>query len=80
MELHSPRPCNIHLLAHDHPGEYYEYGLIHPFFDWVTPPYLNSPCDPLDDEGYIHVPQGDGFGWDINYDYIKEHLVVRKQA
>jgi hypothetical protein len=56
------------------PGEYYEYGLIHPFLDWATPPYLNSPCDKFEN-GYILVPQEEGMGWDINYGYIKDSLI-----
>ena len=75
LEIHSPGPCNIHLIAAmSIPGEYYEYGLIHPFLDWAVPPYLNSPCDKFEN-GYILVPQGDGMGWDINYDYIKDNLI-----
>ena len=27
------------------------------------------------DEGYVHVPQGPGLGWDINFDYIRSHMV-----
>jgi L-alanine-DL-glutamate epimerase-like enolase superfamily enzyme len=79
VEIHSPGPCNIHLLAAmTTPGEYYEYGLIHPFFDWACPPWLNRRIDELDDEGNILVPQGPGMGWDVNYDYIREHLIASK--
>ena len=79
LEIHSPGPCNIHLLAAMiTPGEYYEYGLVHPFFDWVTPPFLNTPIDQLDDEGNILVPQTPGMGWDVNYDYIRDNLVESK--
>lgn len=79
LEIHSPGPCNIHLLAAMiTPGEYYEYGLIHPFFDWATPPWLNRSIDELDGEGNILVPQTPGMGWDINYDYIKDHLIASK--
>ena len=75
LEVHSPGPANIHLIASmSIPGEYYEYGLIHPFLDWVTPPFLNSMVDEFKD-GFIQVPQGDGMGWDINYDYIKDNLI-----
>ena len=79
LELHSPGPCNIHLLAAmTIPGEYYEYGLVHPFFDWATPPWLNSSIDQLDGEGYILVPQSPGMGWDINFDYINDNMILSK--
>ena len=75
LEIHSPGPCNLQLIAAmSIPGEYYEYGLIHPFLDWVTPPFLNSPCDKLEN-GYVLLPEGEGMGWDINYDYIKANLI-----
>jgi len=79
LEVHSPGPANIHLLASTVvQGEFYEYGLIHPFFDWATPPYLNSAVDEYDGEGNILVPQGPGMGWDINHDYIRDNLIVSK--
>lgn len=76
LEIHSPGPCNIHLLASMIiPGEYYEYGLLHPFLDYTTPPWLNKQVDEMDSDGNILVPQTPGMGWDINYDYIKDNLV-----
>ncbi|MBE6904996.1 MAG: hypothetical protein E7476_01775 [Ruminococcaceae bacterium] len=57
------------------PGEYYEYGLVHPFFDWATPPWLNRSIDELDGAGNVLVPQTLGMGWDINFDYIRDHLI-----
>ena len=49
-------------------------GLLHPFIDYdEVPPWLNSPVDPMDEAGDVHVSQLPGLGWDINWDYIKEH-------
>jgi L-alanine-DL-glutamate epimerase-like enolase superfamily enzyme len=56
--------------------EYYERGLTLPGVDRdATPPYLHSPCDPMDDEGYVHIPQGPGLGIELNWDYIDANRV-----
>ena len=45
------------------PGLYYERGQLHPFIDYDTPPaWLNTPVDPMDDEGIVHVSPGPGLG------------------
>ena len=36
----------------------------------TTPPYLLTPCDPMDEEGCVHIPQGPGLGIELNWDYI----------
>jgi L-alanine-DL-glutamate epimerase-like enolase superfamily enzyme len=77
MEVHGNGVGNLHALcAMSIPGEYYERGLLHPFLDYdQPPPWLNAPVDPLDDQGYVHVSQQPGLGLEINFDYIREHLV-----
>ena len=56
--------------------EFFERGLHYPDEDYdVTPPYLNSPCDPMDDRGYVQLPQGPGLGYDFNWDYINDNLL-----
>ncbi len=77
MEVHGGGPGNLHVLcAMGIPGEYYERGLLHPFLDYETPPpWLNELVDPMDDEGYVHVSQRPGLGWNINFDYIEAHRV-----
>lgn len=56
--------------------EFYERGLLTPGENYdVTPPYLLHPCDPMDDEGYVHLPQGPGLGMEFNWDYINNNLV-----
>jgi len=50
--------------------------LLHPFTDYnACPPWLNSPVDPLDIEGYVAVPKLPGLGYDINWDYINENTL-----
>lgn len=58
--------------------EYFERGLLQ--LDKVhtsTPPYLQSPCDPMDDDGNVLLPDGPGLGYDLNWDYIDEHRITR---
>ena len=77
MEVHGGGPGNLHVLCSmGIPGEFYERGLLHPFIDYeMPPPWLNSIPDPMDDEGNVHVSQEPGLGWDINFDYIHEHVI-----
>ena len=77
VEVHGGGPGNLHLLcAMGIPGEYYERGLLHPFLEYdEPPPWLNELPDPMDREGFVHVPQKPGLGWDINWDYINAHRV-----
>lgn len=77
MEVHGSNPGNLHgLAAMGIPGEYYERGLLHPFLDYEIPdPWLNTVFDPMDEQGYVHLSDRPGLGWDLNFDYIKENLV-----
>ena len=77
LEVHGGGAGNLPaLLSMAIPGELYERGLLHPFIDHEEPPaYLNNIMDPMDNEGLISMPPGDGLGWDINFDYINNSLV-----
>lgn len=77
MEVHGGGAGNLHALgAMGIPGEFYERGLLHPFVDYEKrEPWLNSPIDPLDSEGYVHLPQSPGLGYDINFDFINRNAV-----
>ncbi len=56
--------------------EFFERGLLYLDEDSDrTPPYLKSPCDPMDSEGYVHLPQKPGLGFDFNWDYINDNLL-----
>ncbi len=76
-EIHSPGAGNLHVLgAMGIPGKYYERGLLHPFIDYDKPdPWLKEIIDPLDDEGYVHLPQKPGLGLEIDFDYIDDNTV-----
>ena len=57
--------------------EYYERGLEAPGVEYETPqPYFDEICDPMDDEGFVHVSQEPGMGYKINWDYIEENTFV----
>jgi L-alanine-DL-glutamate epimerase-like enolase superfamily enzyme len=54
--------------------EYYERGLLAPGIDYETPQaYLEALGDPMDAQGYVHLPQAPGMGYQIKWDYINEH-------
>ncbi len=76
IEIHGGGPGNLQALGAISNGKYYERGLLHPFIDYeVPPPYLNSICDRMDEEGCVHLPQESGLGLDINFDYIEANRI-----
>jgi L-alanine-DL-glutamate epimerase-like enolase superfamily enzyme len=77
MEVHGGGAANLHVLcAMGIPGRFYERGLLHPFVNYdAPPPWLAKIDDPMDSEGYVHVSQAPGLGWEINFDYIDRNLV-----
>ena len=77
MEVHGGKEGNLHALGSMRlPGEFYERGLLHPHVDYEKPPdYLHEIMDPMDEDGFICMPKGDGLGWNINHDYINNNLI-----
>ena len=77
-EIHMAGFGNLQILGatSEDTCEYYERGLEAPGMDYDSPPpYLHALCDPMDDDGYVHVPQEPGMGYDINWDYIEDHRI-----
>ena len=78
-ELHVGGFGNLALLGStsEETCEYYERGLLRPGedYDAMVPPHLMAPCDPMDENGYVIVPQGPGLGIQLNWDYINGNLV-----
>jgi L-alanine-DL-glutamate epimerase-like enolase superfamily enzyme len=79
-------PCEMHVGGHGNAAilgstmeetcEFFERGLLFPNVDYDVPPlYLNTPCDPMDDEGFVHLPDSPGLGYDFNCDYINDNLI-----
>jgi L-alanine-DL-glutamate epimerase-like enolase superfamily enzyme len=77
MEVHGGGAGNLAVLgAMGIPGEFYERGLLHPFIDYdEVEPWLNAKVDYMDDQGYVHLPQSPGLGYDINFDYIRDNAI-----
>jgi L-alanine-DL-glutamate epimerase-like enolase superfamily enzyme len=75
-EIHMSGFANLQILGatSEDVCEYYERGLLAPGVDYETPPpYLEAIGDPIDGEGYVHLPQEPGMGYRIVWDYIREH-------
>ena len=77
LELHGAHPGNLQVLgAMGIPGEYVERGLLHPLLDYESrTPWLKEIIDPMDSEGYVHIPQKPGLGMEINWSFIEENKV-----
>ena len=77
-EIHMSGFANLQILGatSEDVCQYYERGLLAPGVDCNTPPpYLEELGDPLDEEGYVAVPQEPGMGYKIKWDYIEENRV-----
>ena len=73
-EIHMSGFANLHVLGatSEDTCEYYERGLLAPDVDYDTPaPYLEAIGDVMDEEGFVHLPQGPGLGYGIVWDYIE---------
>lgn len=75
-EIHGGGAGNLAVLGAIHNARWYERGLLHPFVDYdEVPGYLNSPIDPMGDDGNIPLPTRPGLGEDINFDYIADNVI-----
>lgn len=75
-EIHGGGPGNLHALCAMSNGEFYERGLLHPFIDFDKPaPWLLEHGEPMDDKGFVHVPQRPGLGMNIDWDYIEKRKI-----
>jgi len=50
------------------------------FFEWALPEWLweygVKENIRLDDEGFVHVPEGPGLGLDVDKEYINSHTIA----
>ncbi len=79
-EVHMSGIGNLHVLgsASEDTSEYYEHGLLAPGVDYERKlDYLESVLDPMDDEGYVHLSDRPGLGYQFIEDYIQEHRISR---
>jgi L-alanine-DL-glutamate epimerase-like enolase superfamily enzyme len=75
-EIHMNGFANLQILGSTSEDvcEYYERGLLAPGIDYETPPpYLEAIGDPMDEDGYVHLPSEPGMGYRIVWDYIEEN-------
>jgi L-alanine-DL-glutamate epimerase-like enolase superfamily enzyme len=77
LELHGGGAGTLQALgAMAVPGEYYERGLLHPELDYdAERPWLRTPADAIDADGCVRIPTGPGLGEDIDWDYVREHVI-----
>lgn len=77
-EIHGNGAANLAVVGAIKNCDWYERGLLHPFLDYDdVPAYLNSIVDPMDPDGYVHLPDRPGLGEDINFAYIETNTVTR---
>ncbi|WP_319518874.1 mandelate racemase family protein [uncultured Martelella sp.] len=75
-EVHGNTAMNLHVVAATKACKWYERGLLHPFLEYDDGfDYLNSLSDPMDADGYVHVPDRPGLGEDINFELIENNRV-----
>jgi L-alanine-DL-glutamate epimerase-like enolase superfamily enzyme len=81
-EIHMSGFANLQLLGSTSEDvcEYYERGLLAPGVEYETPPpYLEVIGDPMDQQGYVHLPQEPGIGYRIIWEYIEENHVTQSR-
>lgn len=76
IEFHGPGPAARHCMAAIRNTNYYEMGLVHPQApsSGASPIYLDGYADTLtsiDAEGCVPVPQGNGLGVTLNWEWIR---------
>ena len=77
-ELHMAGWGNLQVMGatSEDTSEYYEKGLLAPGVGYDKPhPYLKNNCDKIDTEGYVHLPQKPGMGYEIEWDYINDNII-----
>ena len=82
MEVHGGGSANMQVLyAMGINGRYYERGMVHPMRDTETPPpWHKTLYDPMDSDGFVHVPERPGLGEDIDFDFVREHTIRPDEA
>lgn len=83
VEFHLTGPEVRQCIAATRNTNYYEMALVHPRIPCFTPPELyvdyQDTLTAVDSSGHVDVPQGNGLGAEINWDWVKAHTtsVVR---
>jgi L-alanine-DL-glutamate epimerase-like enolase superfamily enzyme len=78
-EIHGGGTGGLALTGAAPNARWYERGLVHPHLDFETPPaHLNRVIDPIDSEGFVHMPTRAGLGEDINFEFIAANTIEVK--
>ena len=76
-EVHGNTAMNLHVVAATKNCRWYERGLLHPFLEYDDGfDYLKSLSDPMDAQGFVHVPDRPGLGEDIDFEHIENSRVA----
>ena len=76
-EVHGNGAENLMVTAVSRNCRWYERGLLHPFLEYDDGfDYLKSLADPMDADGFVHLPDRPGLGLDIDFDFINANLVA----
>ncbi|WP_415380689.1 enolase C-terminal domain-like protein [Halosimplex sp. TS25] len=77
VEPHLGGAAHLHLLSAVPNSNYYEHGLLHPHTEWHSEAGLAEPVDEIDDDGHVPVPDGDGLGIEIDWDFVEANETDR---
>jgi L-alanine-DL-glutamate epimerase-like enolase superfamily enzyme len=78
-EVHGSGLANLAVSAAAGNSRWYERGLLHPLLDHDrVPEFLLRASDPMDAEGFVHLPEEPGLGEALNWDWIDAHTVSVK--
>jgi L-alanine-DL-glutamate epimerase-like enolase superfamily enzyme len=73
-EVHGTGLANLAVSAACGNSRWYERGLLHPHLDYDEPPeYLKRLSDPMDEQGFVHLPTEAGLGEAIDWVWIEAH-------
>jgi L-alanine-DL-glutamate epimerase-like enolase superfamily enzyme len=74
-EVHGNKVPSLVVCAVSRNSRWFERGLLHPFLEYDDGyDYLSGLYDPMDSEGFVHLPDRPGLGLDI--DFINANLAA----
>ncbi|GAA3606851.1 enolase C-terminal domain-like protein [Agrococcus terreus] len=80
-EVHGNGAASLAVVGATFASQLYERGLLHPHadYDWL-PPHLASVVDPLDDDGWVTLPERSGLGVELDLEHIAAHTIERTEV
>jgi hypothetical protein len=61
-----------------HNSRWYERGMLHPHYDYETPPpHLTRIVDPLTEDGHVEMSDEPGLGEPLDHDYITSNTTQK---